>query len=213
MDNYNEQLRRILELTIGLRDDRFGYAEAEIDEAEQRLGVRLPQALRAMYRYVGRHPLWREAHHRLVEPAKLAIEEGRLVFLLEVQNVVQMLLLADDLGLGDPPVYQFQPADPEQLYKERSALALYLLESMCWELVCIGEDLEENAEGLEMWFGETMPHADAQKEVAGMTRVALGDGDDAWTDGAYYKERAVACVFVGDDTTSIYSWNAIFDEE
>ena len=213
LDAYQEELRRILHVVIGLDDDRHGYSEPEVAEAEARLGVGLPPPLRSMYRYAGRHLLWRRSQHPLVEPSALEISDGALVFLEEEQAVVEYLLLSEDLGEEDPPVFQRPPDEPGERYREDRPLSQFLLESMCWQLIGIGEELNDD-EGvvLEALYGQEMSHEAAKEEVAGMTRVGPGTDVSAWTDGAYYAEKAVAYVFVGDEETSVYSWR-VTDEE
>ncbi len=213
MNEFDSQLRQILESVIGLRDNTYGYPKSELDEAEQRLGVQLPHALRSMYQHVGKHVLWRDAHHPLVVPLELTIEDEHLVFLDEQQNVVEYVLRSEDLGLDDPPVFQRQPEDSDELYPEPSNLSQFLLESLCWQLLSIGEDLEENAEGLESYHGKLMSHAQAQQHVADMKRVALNNGNHQRSETAYFGERAVAFLFVGEEMTSVYSWNASFDDD
>ena len=63
-----------------------GYSEADLAEAEQRLGFRLPVVLRDLYRTVGRrHDLFC-AQDRLLGPHELEIDSSGLVLQFRVEN-------------------------------------------------------------------------------------------------------------------------------
>jgi hypothetical protein len=64
-----------------------GYPLQTIQKAEQRLGVRLPQALRDYYLKVGWHRLNR-IHNRRLSPKNIFVDNGCLVFMEENQVVV-----------------------------------------------------------------------------------------------------------------------------
>jgi hypothetical protein len=75
--------------------DTFGYPlgasaslpPAELAEAEQRLGMRLPAALRDYYLVAGRETQFNTCCHRLLPPSKWFVEKKRLVFMEENQMV------------------------------------------------------------------------------------------------------------------------------
>lgn len=84
-----------------------GYSAAELDAAEQRLGLKLPLALREWYQLAGQREDITSMQNFLVSPEELGIHEenGLLVFHCENQQVVEWGVQASDLGLADPPVW------------------------------------------------------------------------------------------------------------
>ncbi|WP_431677160.1 SMI1/KNR4 family protein [Kitasatospora sp. KL5] len=83
-----------------------GWAEADLAAAEERLGVRLPAALREAYGLFGRRPDLTANHDVLLGPADLRIDEdGKvLVFRAENQGAAAWGVLLDDLHRPDPAV-------------------------------------------------------------------------------------------------------------
>ena len=63
-----------------------GYSEADLVEAEQRLGVRLPVVLRDLYRTVGRRHDLVCAQDRLLGPHEMNIDSSGLVLQFRVEN-------------------------------------------------------------------------------------------------------------------------------
>lgn len=85
-----------------------GYTEAELADAEQRLGLALPSALREHYRTFGRLPFNR-AHDRLLEPSRLRVAEDMLIFYEENQQVFcwgMALAELDGVAAVEPRVFQ-----------------------------------------------------------------------------------------------------------
>ena len=89
----------------GLKDGD-GYSDAEIAEAEARIGVRLPEALREWYRLAGRRQDVWSVQDSLRSPGQIRIQEGDgLVFRIENQNCTRWYIRRDDLLHSDPPVF------------------------------------------------------------------------------------------------------------
>ncbi|MFI2373072.1 SMI1/KNR4 family protein [Streptomyces sp. NPDC018833] len=86
--------------------DDDGLPEAELVAAEQRLGLRLPAALREAYALLGRRDDLTSNHDTLREPAELCVDETgeALVFRDENQGAARWGILLADLSLDDPPV-------------------------------------------------------------------------------------------------------------
>ena len=84
-----------------------GYSVAELDVAEQQLGLKLPLALREWYRLVGRRKDIIAMQNFLASPEELEImdESGLLVFYCENQQVVEWGIQPSDIGLPDPSVW------------------------------------------------------------------------------------------------------------
>jgi hypothetical protein len=71
---------------------RLGSGDAcsttDIEEAESRLGVRIPGSLKEFYLVAGREKRINQFHNRLLAPEKLTIDSERVVFMEENQWVV-----------------------------------------------------------------------------------------------------------------------------
>jgi hypothetical protein len=90
--------------------DGDGSDDAELDAAQDRLGVRLPAALRAAYRLFGRRDDLVRVQDDLLRPDELAVEPrgGVLLFRVENQNCAQWGVPLDAMDHPDPPVlYHF----------------------------------------------------------------------------------------------------------
>ncbi|MFV2120313.1 SMI1/KNR4 family protein [Streptomyces sp. Act-28] len=86
------------------RDD--GWAEADLDAAEERLGLRLPTALREAYLQFGRRSDLTGNHDVLLGPAELYVDDAgeALVFRHENQGAASWGVLLDDIRDDDPAV-------------------------------------------------------------------------------------------------------------
>jgi hypothetical protein len=86
-----------------------GSPEAEIAEAEQRLGFRLPGLLREFYRLAGRHEDIMDAYHGFAAPEELSLEEedGSLIFCRASQGANDWAIVHQDFLKDDPPVYHY----------------------------------------------------------------------------------------------------------
>lgn len=82
-----------------------GVSDAELEVAEARLGIRLPEAVREWYLMAGKRTDLINVQDHILSPNVLRIEEGSfLVFCLENQNVVQYGISLSTISLADPPV-------------------------------------------------------------------------------------------------------------
>ncbi|MDQ1042338.1 hypothetical protein QFZ76_000574 [Streptomyces sp. V4I2] len=83
-----------------------GWAEADLVAAEERLGVRLPTALREAYLLFGRRGDLTSNHDVLLGPAELYVDDAKeaLVFRHENQGAASWGLLLDSLQDDDPAV-------------------------------------------------------------------------------------------------------------
>jgi uncharacterized protein (TIGR02996 family) len=85
-----------------------GYSEAELQAAEQRLGYKLPAALREWYALAGRrNDVWSHQDH-LWSPDQLWIdlESTTLIIRSENQGCERWGIRIEDLGQDDPPVIE-----------------------------------------------------------------------------------------------------------
>lgn len=82
-----------------------GNSEAEIVEAEARLGFRLPEALRELYALLGKYDDIVSAHNRLVYLKDLYVEDDWLIVWEENQCVSLFAIKVDDLNVPNPLVW------------------------------------------------------------------------------------------------------------
>ncbi|WP_317621027.1 SMI1/KNR4 family protein [Streptomyces sp. CBMA123] len=80
-----------------------GFTDAELDAAEERLGLRLPAALREAYRLFGRRADLTSSQDVLLTPDELHVLDGALVYRAENQGCAHWGVLLDDLAQPDPP--------------------------------------------------------------------------------------------------------------
>ncbi|MEU2601918.1 SMI1/KNR4 family protein [Streptomyces hirsutus] len=84
-----------------------GWAKADLDTAEERLGLRLPPALREAYLLFGRRSDLTSNHDVLLGPAELYVDDTKkaLVFRHENQGAASWGILLDSLREDDPAVF------------------------------------------------------------------------------------------------------------
>ncbi|MGE7388194.1 SMI1/KNR4 family protein [Streptomyces sp. NPDC004126] len=84
-----------------------GWTEVDLTAAEERLGVRLPTALREAYLLFGRRRDLTSNHDVLLGPTELYVDDAKvaLVFRHENQGAVSWGILLDSLQDDDPAVF------------------------------------------------------------------------------------------------------------
>ncbi|MFF3015668.1 SMI1/KNR4 family protein [Streptomyces sp. NPDC057939] len=125
--------------------DDDGWSEADLAAAEERLGVRLPLALREAYLLLGRRRDLTSNHDVLLSPSELYVDESKeaLVFRHENQGVVSWGILLDKLTDDDPAV--FIRADLADKAAERWESWLERL-SLCFIEIVLSESLQADGE-------------------------------------------------------------------
>ncbi len=132
-----------------------GYAAAELDAAEQRLGLKLQPALREYYLLVGQREDIVAKQNFLVSPDELEVQDGLLVFYSENQSVVEWGVRRRDLKLDDPPVYLNDSGmheTPQKPIRENETLSAFVLQMLVLETACFnkyGGNAIHNAEAVE----------------------------------------------------------------
>lgn len=99
--------KRLVEFTTmwhGPLTDEDAVAPALMEQAERRLGLRLPAALRRWYGLVGRRAKVTHVQDELLAPQRLMKEERVLVIRAENQWVVRWGVGLDRISDDDPPV-------------------------------------------------------------------------------------------------------------
>lgn len=89
-----------------------GIPVEDIQRAERRLAVVLPESLRIWYRLAGRREELNASQDELLSPARLHLEDDTLVFCVENQWAVVWGVQLSSLGHADPPVWI---SDPEAI--------------------------------------------------------------------------------------------------
>ncbi len=120
----------------GPLEDGDGYSKAEIDAAEQRLGLKLPLALREWYWLGGKRKDLTAVQNFLRSPGRLYLreEDGArvLYFYTENQGEPSWGALASDLGLDDPPVYLDETGAIENQTLSEFITQMVVLETACF---------------------------------------------------------------------------------
>ncbi|MFI6154608.1 SMI1/KNR4 family protein [Kitasatospora sp. NPDC051170] len=134
-----------------------GFAGAELDAAEARLGLRLPVALREAYELFGRRADLTSNQDVLLTPDELYVMEGALVYREENQGCAHWGVLLDDLDQEDPPaVVRPDLADKSQErwepWEERFSIAAAVM--ALYEKVLEDDDLSLELDPEDEVFGE-----------------------------------------------------------
>lgn len=123
-----------------------GYAPADLDAAQARLGLPLPAALRDAYQLLGRRPDLTDNQDSLLAPKDLYLDADRgvLVFRVENQSCAYWGIRVTDLDQDDPPVVVradlVRPtADDWAAWLGRVSVAF--VEIVLSEALCADEDL------------------------------------------------------------------------
>ncbi|MDQ3803467.1 MAG: hypothetical protein M3416_06505 [Acidobacteriota bacterium] len=117
-----------------------GSSDAELDEAEGRLGSRLPAAVRRYYRVAGNLVELNHAHNLLFAPSDLHMCEGFLIFMEENQAVVHWGIRAGELTEDDPDVWQRVNVVPPEWYSEEMTFSEFIVRTLDWQAGLEGAD-------------------------------------------------------------------------
>ncbi|WP_300671987.1 SMI1/KNR4 family protein [Soonwooa sp.] len=99
-----DKIRRLYDLP---KNENFGFKEAEINESEKLLNIKLPLELKNYYLTLGKVEALNYSYNRLLKPNKeIGFSNDRyLVFYEENQVVVYWGIKEVDLKLDNPPVW------------------------------------------------------------------------------------------------------------
>jgi hypothetical protein len=93
--------------TVGIRlRSEDACSNADLEHAERRLAIKLPESLKEYYLVAGREKRINQIHNRLLPPEKLFIDSRRLVFMEENQWVVYWGVAAGQDVKTDAAVFQ-----------------------------------------------------------------------------------------------------------
>ncbi|MFZ3475110.1 SMI1/KNR4 family protein [Streptomyces sp. 4.24] len=129
----------------GALESGDGWLEADLAAAEERLGVRLPAALREAYQLFGRRRDLTCNHDVLLGPAELYVDDAKeaLVFRHENQGAASWGILLDGLQDDDPAV--FIRSDLADKTAERWESWLERL-SLCFVEIVLSESVQADGE-------------------------------------------------------------------
>ncbi len=88
--------------------------------------------MRRFYRSLGRVDALCRAHHLVLPPKRLRVEEQHLVFMEENQDVVTWGVPLTSLGSDDPVVWQRNNTPPTAWYSEDQRFCSFLLSMFEW---------------------------------------------------------------------------------
>lgn len=131
-DTFRDIVETVLERSLTAED---GLQASDLEQAEDRLQVSLPSALRQYYSVLGGLRQLNTVHNRLLPPAELALGGDWLVFMDENQSVCQWALRRTDLTTANPAVYQGQPQSAQWLGEKLSTaefLSLHIYLQAVW---------------------------------------------------------------------------------
>jgi hypothetical protein len=103
-----------------------GLGEEALGEAEARLRLALPRALREVYRVSGRRMDLHASRNRLLAPDELALEGEVLVFYEDPERQTLWGMRRAELGQEDPPVLSCSNAAPLRWGPEADRLTSFL---------------------------------------------------------------------------------------
>jgi hypothetical protein len=130
LERYQDILERILERDLSAGD---GTSEEALAQAESRLGLRLPVALREYFLISGNADDANRMHNVLFRPDEFIVEDGYLVFMEENQAVVHWGILVDHLHEPDPDVWQRVNGLEPVWYSEELPFSSFMIENLEWQ--------------------------------------------------------------------------------
>ncbi|NLR76811.1 hypothetical protein [Leeia aquatica] len=120
-----DEARVLLDRPLSVED---GLPEVELRQAETRLGIFLPFALRLFYQHLGRVEMLTESFQRFASPQQLSLHQGRIVFLEEHQQVCYWSV--DHAG----SVFQIPDLGEAEAYPEPQPLECFLHTLLYYQL-------------------------------------------------------------------------------
>lgn len=192
MPTFPERLGATFATLIRPLTPEDGEPDANIAEAEHRLGLKLPSVLRAYYSMAGRFDQFNRAHNRLLRPEEWSVDGGKLAFLEENQCVVSWGVEASGSLEDDPPVHQGPNVrgQPTEWYLEHDTCSEFLLVTLHLQAVWGGYEFTGGSDvtpkALEKFLSGWSPAGRVNELVA------------------FGREGGAACVLKGNVTSQLY---------
>jgi hypothetical protein len=192
MPTFSERLESAFATLVRPLTAEDRQPEADLSDAEVRLGLRLPSVLRDYYRLAGRFDRFNHAHNQLLGPEEWSVDGGKLVFLEENQCVVVWGVEASTSPEDDPPVYQGPTVGgrPTEWYLEHGRCSEFLLVMLHLQAVWGGYD---------HLGGSDVPPAALEPFLTGWTFA--GRVNEL---RAYSRAGGAACVLEDEGSTQLY---------
>ena len=130
--NYSLRYRQGIEVLDRPLTSEDGLPDREIVTGEQRLGVRLPRALREFYGIAGRLDHLNRAHNRLYTPHEWFVDAGKFVFMEENQAVVHWGVPLQKKR-ADPGVWQRVNGEKPKWYSEDMPFSRFIVKNLAWQ--------------------------------------------------------------------------------
>jgi hypothetical protein len=130
IERYKEIVERILERDLIAGD---GTPEASLAQAELRLGLRLPVALREYFLIAGNADDANRMHNVLFRSDEFVVEDGYLVFMEENQAVVHWGIPIDRCDETDPDVWQRVNGLEPVWYSEELPVSSFMIKNLAWQ--------------------------------------------------------------------------------
>ncbi len=110
-----------------------GTSEQALAQAESRLGLRFPVALREYFLIAGNADDANRAHNVLFRPDEFVLEDEYLVFMEENQAVVHWGIPMDHLDEPDPDVWQRVNGLEPVWYSEELPFSSFMIKNLAWQ--------------------------------------------------------------------------------
>jgi hypothetical protein len=130
LGQYRKILERILERDVLEAD---GVSEEAFAQAESRLWLRLPVALREYFLIAGNADDANRMHNLLFRPDEFIVEDGYLVFMEENQAVVHWGIPIDRCDEPDPSVWQRVNGPEPEWYSEELPFSSFMVKNLAWQ--------------------------------------------------------------------------------
>ncbi|MEW6735974.1 MAG: hypothetical protein AB1489_32065 [Acidobacteriota bacterium] len=135
MGFYSEQYIKVINSLTRQMVMYSGTPFEIILKEEQRLEVKLPDALREFYVIAGQLDKFNKAHNTLYDPSEWFIDDNKLVFMEENQAVVFWGIEINKETGDNPPVYQGVNANKIEWSLEHKKLSEFLITMLYWQVV------------------------------------------------------------------------------
>ena len=149
MPSFQKQYRFLFE-TLGYPlSSRDGIPLKVITDAEKRLNVKVPAALRDYYLVVGRERRFNQCFNRLMSPAQWTTDKQRLLFLEENQTVLWWGVSLRNPKTDDPLISQGINDEPIAWFPEHRKFSVFLSVMLHYHAVNGGFRFSEAADAPE----------------------------------------------------------------
>jgi len=111
-----------------------GLSDTQIGQAEAKLGLRFPDAVRNYYQVAGNLSELNKTHNRLFDLSELCLEDNYLIFMEENQAVAHWGIKTNDLAQPDPEVWQRANSTPPEWYSEKMTFSDFMIRMVDWQL-------------------------------------------------------------------------------